>query len=69
MISHSDDDLRLPVSGENMAVVGRVVDLDDESTEKLIAARTTWEVSCWHLNFQTRLGRNKAVLSRAKFLM
>lgn len=36
MIFHSDDDLRLPVSDENMGVVGRVIELDDESTEKLL---------------------------------
>jgi hypothetical protein len=36
MISHSDNGLRLPVSGESMGVVGRVIELDDDLVKKLL---------------------------------
>jgi hypothetical protein len=44
-ISHSDDDSGLPVSGESMWGADRVIELDDESSEKTSAAQTTWEVT------------------------
>jgi hypothetical protein len=67
MIYYSDDDYfrcRVRVS---MWDANRVIELDDGASEQNTAAHTTWEVSCWHLNFQTRLGSNKAVLSRLEW--
>jgi hypothetical protein len=58
-ISHSDDDSGLPVSGESMWGADRVIELDDESSEKTSAAQTTWEVTWLAVELPNEVGQQQ----------